>query len=93
MAEPRSRWVGLLHDRSGHYAYGLKMAVALERWDLAQFIGELEKGKTWPPLHGLLVTGTQLLSGNDWRMAVLPSLTGWVLDARRGRVDGGKNYR
>jgi hypothetical protein len=79
LAGPRTRWVGLLHDRNGHYAYGLKMAVALEAGDLPQFIGELEKGKTWPPLHGLLVAITQLTTGNDWRLAVLPSLAGWVL--------------
>jgi hypothetical protein len=62
-----------------HYRYGLKMAVALERCDPVRFFSELEKGKVWPPLHGLLVVPTQIFSGRDWRMAVLPSLLGWVV--------------
>ncbi len=79
LTEPRTRWVGLLHDRNGHYLYGLNMAVALERRDVGRFLTDLEKGVTWPPLHGLLVAATQLGSGNDWRMAVLPSLLGWLV--------------
>ena len=76
---PRERWIGLLHDRAGHYDYGLKMAVALENGDVLQFLIELEKGKKWPPLHGVLVAVTQLLTNNDWRAAILPSLLGWLV--------------
>jgi hypothetical protein len=75
---PRSRWNGIVHDRNGHYAYGLKMADALRHGDVARFFTELEKGKAWPPLHGLLVAPTQL-PGSDWRRAVWPSLAGWAL--------------
>ncbi|MFZ4683258.1 MAG: hypothetical protein ACOYMS_12200, partial [Terrimicrobiaceae bacterium] len=72
-------WNGLVHDRSGHYGYGLTMAVAVENGDPVRFVDELLKAKVWPPLHGLLVVPTQILTGNDWRFAVLPSLAGWVL--------------
>jgi len=75
----RSIWTALLHDRVGHYDYGLDMAVELERGHVGQFFGQLEKGKVWPPLHGLLVALTQVISDNDWHMAVLPSLAGWFL--------------
>ncbi|MEA3188242.1 MAG: hypothetical protein QOD99_2072 [Chthoniobacter sp.] len=78
LAAPRPRWNGVEHDRNGHYSYGLKMALALEHGQLITFFSELEKGKTWPPLHGLLVAFTQVLSGNDWRAAVLPGLLGWA---------------
>ena len=76
---PRARWVSLLHDRWGHYDYGLKMAMALEQGDVRKFLAEIEKGKAWGPLHGLLVSITQMVSRNDWRLAVLPSLAGWMM--------------
>src|SRR5665213_1395403 len=79
LGHPRSIWTALMHDRNGHYGYGLDMALAVERGSPGQFIAQLEKGKVWPPLHGLLVAVTQVASGNDWRFAVLPSLTGWML--------------
>lgn len=78
-ASPRQRWNGLLHDRNGHYGYGLDMAMEIEHGNVAGFISQFEKGKVWPPLHGLLVAVTQVMSGNDWRFAVLPSLLGWLL--------------
>jgi hypothetical protein len=51
----RARWDGSVHDRHGHYAYGLKMALALRQGDVGGFLAELEKGKVWPPFHGVLV--------------------------------------
>ena len=79
LTHPRSIWTGLVSDRSGHYGYGLDLALELKHGDVRQFFAQLEKGKVWPPLHGLMVMVTQLVSGNDWRLAVLPSLTGWIL--------------
>ena len=79
LSHPRALWVELEHDRNAHYGYGLDMAVAVEHLQPYQFFNQLQKGVVWPPLHGLLVMVTQLLSGNDWRLAVLPSLAGWVL--------------
>ncbi|MGB8356039.1 MAG: hypothetical protein WCD79_19225 [Chthoniobacteraceae bacterium] len=79
LSHARDIWTTLMHDRNGHYGYGLDMALALEKGSVGQFFAQLEKGKVWPPLHGLLVAVTQIFSGNDWRAAVLPSLTGWLL--------------
>ena len=76
---PRGRWDGIVHDRHGHYAYGLKMALALRGGDLYAFVSELEKGKVWPPVHGLLVAGVGLVAGPRHQLAVLPSLLGWVM--------------
>lgn len=79
LTHARNLWVGLANDRNGHFGYGQDMAVALEHGDVPQFFAQLEKGKIWPPLHGLFVMVTQILSGNNWRLGVLPSLTGWFL--------------
>ncbi len=79
LSHARGLWSELNHDRNGHYGYGLDMAEAVEHGQPGQFFNQLEKGKVWPPLHGVLVMVTQVLTGNDWRVAVLPSLTGWAL--------------
>src|SRR5579862_3422810 len=79
LSHPRTLWVELEHDRNGHYNYGLDMAVAVEHGNPIQFLAQLEKGKVWPPLHGLLVAVTQVVARNDWRAAVLPGLAGWTL--------------
>jgi hypothetical protein len=75
----RQRWDLITHDRSGHYAYGLKMAIALRQGDVYRFVTELEKGKVWPPVHGLLVTMVLLVGGLHYQLAVLPSLMGWIM--------------
>ena len=75
----RARWDGSVHDRHGHYAYGLKMALALRQGDVGGFLAEMEKGKVWPPFHGVLVAVVLSLGRlhHDW--AVLPSLLGWIM--------------
>lgn len=75
----RLRWDGLAHDRSGHYAYGLKMAIALRQGKVLRFIDELERGKVWPPVHGVLVAMVLLVGGFHYQLAVLPSLIGWIM--------------
>ncbi len=77
--DPRWRWQSLTHDRNGHYEYGLNMGLALREGDPIRFFAHLEKGKVWPPLHGLLVAAVVAAAGPDHRLAALPSLTGWVL--------------
>ena len=79
LAEPRGRWMGLTHDRSSHFDYGQNMAVALEHGNVFQFLNELAKGRAWPPLHGLLVAVAEILTGNDWRFAILPGIVGWMV--------------
>lgn len=76
---PRLIWNGIDHDRSGHYAYGQKMAIAIRQGDIVGFVAELEKGKVWPPVHGLLVAIVLLVGGVHYELAVLPSLMGWIM--------------
>ncbi len=73
----RPLWTGIVHDRNGHYEYGLVMAAALRHGKLFDFFSQLEKGKVWPPLHGLLVAAVTLIGGFNYRIAVLPSLIGF----------------
>jgi hypothetical protein len=79
LSHPRGLWTALMHDRNGHYDYGLGLAESVEHGQAFQFFNHLGKSKVWPPRCGLLVAATQALTGNDWRAAVLPSLAGWVL--------------
>jgi hypothetical protein len=78
-SDPRRRWNGLPHDRNGHYEYGMNMGLALRECNPGRFFDALSAGKVWPPVHGLLVAGVVAAAGPDFRLAVLPSLTGWVL--------------
>jgi hypothetical protein len=77
--DPRWHWTVLDHDRNGHYEYGLNMGLALRQGNLPQFFAHLEKGKVWPPVHGLLVAAVVVAAGPDHRFAVLPSLAGWIM--------------
>ncbi len=77
---PRWHWTGLDHDRNGHYEYGQNMGLALREGNVPQFFALLEKGgKVWPPVHGLLVAAVEAAAGPDYRLAVLPSLVGWIM--------------
>jgi hypothetical protein len=51
----------------------------LRQGNLPQFFANLEKGKVWPPVHGLLVAAVVAAAGPDYRLAVLPSLAGWIM--------------
>ena len=95
-------WGNALHDRNGHYTFGLKLAIAARHLDVVAFLGELEKAKVWPPVHGLLLCAVLLVGGFDHRLGIVPSLVGWALtivfswkiamrsfdDARSGVVAG-----
>jgi hypothetical protein len=92
----RSLWDDPFHDRNAHYLYGLKIATAVRGGHLLVLLNELNEGRIWPPLHGVLTAGVLLVGGLDHRLAVLPSLAGWVLTvffgfltARRSVLKGG----
>src|SRR5438093_1071721 len=75
----RQLWCDPSHDRHAHLYSGLCLATDLRGGQLVRFFSDLDKFRTWPPLHdGLLVGGALLLGGGDERWAVLPSLLGWV---------------
>ena len=76
---PDELWRNLLHDRNGHYDFGLKLALHAPNFDVVGFFTELEKPKVWPQLHGLVLSCVLLVAGIDHRLGIMPSLIGWVL--------------
>ncbi len=78
-AAPDLLWRSVYHDRNGHFAYGLDLALAVTTFDPLWFLSELEKAKVWPPLHGLILSGVLLAGGIDHRLGIVPSLLGWVM--------------
>ncbi len=81
LENPRPRWNGLVHDRGSHYRFAQTMALALRQADPIAFFSTLEQAKVWPPVHGLLAAAVLAIGGIDYRLAVLPSLAGWVATA------------
>lgn len=76
---PDLLWRGFYHDRNSHYSFGLDLALAARNLDPAWFFSELEKAKVWPPFHGLILGAVLLIGGIDHRLAIVPSLIGWVM--------------
>jgi hypothetical protein len=92
----RALWYNPYHDRSAHYLYSLKLATDLENGRLLQLLHDLNEARIWPPLHGMAAATVLRIAGRDYRLAVLPSLAGWVatvllgfLVARRAAPRGG----
>jgi hypothetical protein len=96
LAVHRHLWYNPYHDRSAHYLYSLKLATDVRNGQVFQLLNDLNEARVWPPLHGILAAGALLAGGRDYRLAVLPSLAGWVaavvlsfLVARRAAPRGG----
>ncbi|HTU90182.1 MAG TPA: hypothetical protein VMF69_08925 [Gemmataceae bacterium] len=92
----RALWYNPYHDRSAHYLYGLKLAADIENGRVLQLLHHLNEARIWPPLHGMAAAAVLSIGGRDYRLAVLPSLAGWVaavllafLVARRAAPRGG----
>jgi hypothetical protein len=92
----RYLWTNSTHDRNAHYLYALKLATEVRQGHVGRLLVDLNEGRVWPPLHGVLAGTVLLLGGLDYRLAVLPSLAGWVgtalfgfLIARRAVPRGG----
>ncbi len=92
----RALWYNPYHDRSAHYLYSLKLATNLGEGRVLSFLHDIADAKIWPPLHGMAAAAVQLAGGRDPRLAVLPSLAGWLatvllafLVARRAAPRGG----
>lgn len=95
-ADSRSLWDGPAHDRNSHYLFSLRLATAVRQGHVLRLLEDLNRAAVWPPLHGVLAAGVLLVGGLDYRLAVLPSLAGWVatvafgfLTARRAVRSGG----
>jgi hypothetical protein len=78
-ANPDLLWRGLEHDRNGHFSFGLDLALAVRSFDPIWFFSNLETAKVWPPLHGLVLSLVLLIGGIDYRLAIVPSLIGWMM--------------
>src|SRR4051812_29141314 len=71
----RSLWTDVVHDRNAHLELGLGMATDLSRGRVVEVVRDIDRARTWPPLHdGVLVPAALLVGGLDVRAAVLPSL-------------------
>lgn len=81
LENPRVRWNGIVHDRGTHYRFAQTLAIALREADPITFFATLDKAKVWPPFHGLCAAIVLAVGGIDYRLAVLPSLAGWVITA------------
>jgi hypothetical protein len=77
-ADPAKLWNDILHDRNGHFTYALNLALALRDFDFPEFINQIQAARIWPPVHGLVLAFVMLLGGIDVRLAIIPSLLGWV---------------
>jgi hypothetical protein len=74
----RSLWTVSTHDRNAHYLYSLKLANHFTRGEVFSLADQLNRARVWPPLYDVLSAGMLVVGGFDYRLAVLPSLAGWV---------------
>jgi hypothetical protein len=75
----REVWWWPEHDRHTHYLNGLNLAMDVRTFDLSRLRHDLDGLRVWGPLHSFLVGAVELVAGPNYRLAVLPSLAGWVL--------------
>lgn len=92
----RSLWDRCTHDRNAHYSLGVNFALGIRQGDVVSVLRNFHQSRVWGPLHGMLVSIPLIFTGPDYRLAVLPSLLGWVgtavfafLLARRACPRGG----
>ncbi|MEI8196593.1 MAG: hypothetical protein WCI73_11845, partial [Phycisphaerae bacterium] len=77
-ARAEGLWNGAVHDRTQHYLFTLKLRNALAQGNIGTLIAALWKARLYPPLHGIL-SALPMCFGVDYRLAVLPSILGWML--------------
>jgi hypothetical protein len=75
----RDLWWWMGHDRHAHYMYGLDLALDLRAADFVRLFHDFDRIRVWGPLHPLLVALVEVVGGPNYRLAVLPSVAGWVL--------------
>jgi Dolichyl-phosphate-mannose-protein mannosyltransferase len=77
-ANPGELWYGLRHDRNVHFDAAIQLAVALQNFDVATFLGLLLEPHIWPPAADLSLAVVMILGGMDLRLAILPGLMSWT---------------
>ena len=79
--DPRGLWNGVAHDHHRHLVEAQRLASDLRSGELLSFLGDLERFRLYPPLHGLLAMTSLLANDMEHSAAVWPSLLGWWLTA------------
>ena len=75
----RDLWWWMGHDRHSHYMFGLNLALDLRTGDFVRLFHDFDRMRVWGPLHPMLVAAIEFIAGPNHRLAVLPSLCGWVM--------------
>jgi Dolichyl-phosphate-mannose-protein mannosyltransferase len=75
----RELWWWMGHDRHAHYMYGLNLAFDLRTGDFVRLFHDFDRMRVWGPFHAFAVALVEMAAGPDHRLAVLPSLAGWIL--------------
>jgi hypothetical protein len=75
----RDLWWWMGHDRHTHYMFGLNLALDLRKGDFIRLFHDFDRMRVWGPLHPMLVAAIELVAGPNHRLAVLPSLCGWLM--------------
>ena len=78
LAQPAQLWSSTIHDRNAHYCFGLNLALDVIEGDFGELLHDFNSAHTWGPLHGLVLSIVLLVGKLDYRLAVLPSLIGWI---------------
>jgi len=78
LAVDRHLWDNSTHDRNAHYLYSLRLATDVQQLRVVRFLDDFNQARVWPPLQAMVTAGVLLVGGLDYRLAVLPSLAGWV---------------
>lgn len=72
-SDPGELWHGLRHDRNVHFGEALKLAVALQSFNLPRALALLIEPHFWPPLADLSLALVMNFGGFDVKLAILPS--------------------
>lgn len=86
LAHPDALWRGVYHDRNGHLTAGMNFALAVKTGDPLWFGRQLLAMNVWGPVHALVLAMVFLVGGVDHRIAILPSLAGWVMTVVLGAM-------
>jgi hypothetical protein len=78
VADPGALWRNVYHDRHGHYATGLDVAVRLRSFDVPGLLSQIQKAQVWGPVNGLALGIVLAIGGFDHRLAIVPSLACWT---------------
>jgi hypothetical protein len=77
-ANPGELWYGFLRDRNSHFGGALRLAVALQNFNLPRFLALVAEARIWGPVADIALALVMIFGGIDVKLAILPSLIGWI---------------